>query len=168
MSNITISNVYAEIPAGKPDAGYNYEGPVEDMPRNVSPSSIAGMPDSRITDITLRNIEIHHPGGGNPLFARIGTDELDKVPELAGNYPEFSMFKELPAWGFYVRHAKNIIFDNVTLYCDKKDYRSAIVLDDADGVEFKSLRVKEPESGKLHVFIWKSSNISGISELRKK
>ncbi|TNF39966.1 MAG: glycoside hydrolase, partial [Bacteroidetes bacterium] len=32
MSGVTISNVYAEVPATKPDAGYNYEGPVEDLP----------------------------------------------------------------------------------------------------------------------------------------
>ncbi|MFQ8805155.1 MAG: hypothetical protein ACLR8Y_08780 [Alistipes indistinctus] len=44
-------------------------------------------------------------------------------------YPEFSQFKELPAWGFYIRHAKGITFDNVTLTAEKPDYRPAIVLD---------------------------------------
>ncbi|HMM17563.1 MAG TPA: glycosyl hydrolase family 28 protein, partial [Petrimonas sp.] len=37
MKNVRISNVYAEVPMSKPDAGYNYEGPVEDNPRNISP-----------------------------------------------------------------------------------------------------------------------------------
>ena len=106
MNGVTISNVYAEVPATKPDAGYNYEGPVEDLPRNISPSAIVGMPDAMIENITLRNIEIHYPGGGNPNYAKVGLDELDKVPEMGANYPEFSMFKELPAWGFYIRHAR--------------------------------------------------------------
>lgn len=159
MNNISISNVYAEVPATKPDAGYNYEGPVEDMPRNISPSSIAGMPDVKIENVTLKNIEIHYPGGGNESFAKVGLDELDKVPEMAASYPEFSMFKELPAWGFYVRHAKGITFENVTLICDKKDYRTAIVLDDVTGATFKSLKVKEPDSDKEPFYSSRSTGV---------
>lgn len=159
MNNIIISNVYAEVPSTKPDAGYNYEGPVEDMPRNISPSSIVGMPDAIIENVTLKNIEINYPGGGNPSFAKVGLDELDKVPEMGASYPEFSMFKELPAWGFYVRHAKGVTFENVTLSCVKKDYRTAIVLDDANGVDIKTLKVNEPGVKKQPVYSWKSSGV---------
>lgn len=144
MNNISISNVYAEVPATKPDAGYNYEGPVEDLPRNISPSSIVGMPDAAIENVTLKNIEIHYPGGGNPNYAKAGLDEIDKIPEMANSYPEFSMFKELPAWGFFIRHAKGISFENVTLWAEKKDYRTAVVLDDVHSATFKSLLIKEP------------------------
>ena len=159
MNNISISNVYAEVPSTKPDAGYNYEGPVEDMPRNISPASIVGMPDALIEKVSLKNIEIYYPGGGNAAFARVGLDELDKVPELAANYPEFSMFKELPAWGFYIRHAKGITFENVTLSCGKKDYRTAVVLDDVHGATFKSLKVNEPGSRKEPVYSFKSTEV---------
>ena len=159
MENISISNVYAEVPATKPDAGYNYEGPVEDLPRNISPASIVGMPDVAIKNISLKNVEIHYPGGGNPKYAKVGLDELDKVPELGEKYPEFSMFKELPAWGFYIRHAENIRFENVTLTCKEKDYRTAIVLDDVRDAEFKSLSVEEPGAKKDAVFSWKSEGI---------
>jgi len=159
MNNISISNVYAEVPATKPDAGYNYEGPVEDMPRNISPSSIVGMPDALIENITLKNIEIHYPGGGNAAFAKVGLNELNKVPEMAASYPEFSMFKELPAWGFYVRHAKGISFENVLLICEKKDYRTAVVLDDVAGATFKALKVSEPGTGKPPVFSYKSTGV---------
>jgi len=160
MNNISISNVYAEVPATKPDAGYNYEGPVEDMPRNISPASIVGMADARIENVTLKNIEIHYPGGGNPAFAKVGLDELDKVPEMGANYPEFSMFKELPAWGFYIRHAKGIIFENVNLTCEKKDYRTAVVLDDVEGATFKSLKVTEPGARKGQVYSYKSTDVT--------
>ena len=160
MKNISISNVYAEVPSAKPDAGYNYEGPVEDMPRNISPSAIVGMPDAAIENITLKNIEIHYPGGGSSAFAKIGLNELDKVPEMAASYPEFSMFKELPAWGFYVRHAKGISFENVVLVCTKKDYRTAVVLDDVAGATFKSLKVNEPVGTKEPVYSFKSTGIS--------
>ena len=160
MKNITISNVYAEVPATKPDAGYNYEGPVEDLPRNISPSSIAGMPDALIENVTIKNVEIHYPGGANPSYAKTGLDELDKVPEMAASYPEFSMFRELPAWGFYIRHARNIIFENVSLMCEKKDYRTAVVLDDVKKAEFKALIVKEPDKKKNPLYSYKSENIS--------
>lgn len=160
MSGVTISNVYAEVPATKPDAGYNYEGPVEDLPRNISPSSIVGMPDAYIENITLKNIEIHYPGGGNPHYARVGLDELDKVPELGPNYPEFSMFKELPAWGFYIRHAKGITLENVKLVCEKKDYRTAVVLDDVHGATFRNLQVNEPGGRKDPLFSYRSTAIT--------
>jgi len=159
MNNISISNVYAEVPATKPDAGYNYEGPVEDNPRNISPSSIVGMPDALIQNITLKNIEIRYPGGGNPNYAKVGLDELNKVPEMAAAYPEFSMFRELPAWGFYIRHANGITFDNVTLSCAKKDYRTAIVMDDVHGAKFSSVKIMGELPSKNPFFSLNSSEI---------
>jgi len=159
MNNVSISNVYAEVPATKPDAGYNYEGPVEDLPRNPSPSSIVGMPDALIENISLKNIEIHYPGGGNPSYAKVGLDELDKVPEMAASYPEFSMFKELPAWGFYIRHTKGLTFENVKLFCEKKDYRTAVVLDDVKGAIFRSVTAKEPSAKKETIFSYKSTDV---------
>ncbi|MBO9640001.1 MAG: glycoside hydrolase family 28 protein [Siphonobacter aquaeclarae] len=158
MENIRISNVYAEIPATKPDAGYEYEGPVEDMPRNVSPSGITGLPDALISNVTLKNVELVFPGGGTPHFAQVLLTELDKVPEKATSYPEFSMFGELPAWGFYIRHAKNVTMTNVTLTCQKKDYRTAVVLDDVHQSNFTGLKVSEPGK-KKPVYVYKSSDV---------
>jgi len=159
MKNIRISNVYAEVPATKADAGYLYEGPVEDLPRNISPVSIVGLSDALIENIVLKNVEIHYPGGGNPRYAKVGLDELDKIPELRAEYPEFSMFKELPAWGFYIRHAKGIVFENVNLHCEKEDYRTPVVLDDVHGIIFKGLKVKEPGKKKKPVYSHNSSDV---------
>ena len=162
MRNITISNVYAEVPIGKPDAGYNYEGPVEDLPRNISPASIIGLPDYKIQNVKLKNIEIVYPGAGNPLYAKRGVTpaELDSIPEMAAAYPEFSQFKELPAWGMYIRHAEGIEFENVTFTALKKDYRPSIVIDDVKGAIFKGMRFNEPESkGKQQIFQQKSGNV---------
>ena len=162
MKNITISNVYAEVPFGKPDAGYNYEGPVEDLPRNISPASIVGLPEYKIQNVKLKNIEIVYPGAGNPLYAKRGLTpaELDSIPEMRTAYPEFSQFKELPAWGIYVRHAEGISFENVTFTALKKDYRPSIVIDDVKGATFKGMTFNEPESkGKQQIFQQKSSNV---------
>lgn len=159
MQNIKLSNIYAEIPAIKPDAGYSYEGPVEHLPRNISPASIVGMPDAFIENVILENIEIHYPGGGNPNYAKVGLDELNKIPELPKDYPEFSMFKELPAWGFYVRHARNIIFKNVTMTSKKADYRTAIVLDDVKQMILENVKTSEPDKNKKSIFEYKSQEI---------
>jgi hypothetical protein len=117
------------------------------------------MPDAMIENITLKNIEIHYPGGGNSAYAKVGLDELEKVPEMAASYPEFSMFKELPAWGFYIRHAKGITFENVTLICVKKDYRTPVVLDDVHKATFISLKTIEPGSAKNPVFSRNSTDV---------
>jgi len=146
MENVTISNLYCEVPLLKPDAGYEYEGPYEDMPRNISPAGIVGLADAKINNITLTNVTIKYPGGGNALFAKVGTDQLSKVPEKVNGYPEFSMFGELPAWGLYVRHAQNIKVTNLVLIAEKKDYRPAVVLDDVQSSSFIGLDAKEAGS----------------------
>lgn len=149
LENIRIRNVTAEIAATKPDAGYEYEGPIEDMPRNISPPIIiAGLPELLIKNVSFDNIRIKHPGGGNPRFAKVSLDELDKVPEIPASYPEFSKFVELPAWGIYIRHARDIHFNNIKLSCNKNDYRTAIVLDDVHHAEFRSTEIHEPSKKK--------------------
>ncbi len=160
LNNIKISNVYAEIPRGKPDAGYEYEGPIEDMPRNISPIVIAGLPDQYITDVSISNIEIKYPGGGSEFFANAPLERLDSINEIPGKYPDYSMFKELPAWGVYIRHAKNIQFSNIKLICEKKDYRTPIVLDDVHNSSFSSMDIKQPNPKKTPIHMYKSSGIT--------
>jgi hypothetical protein len=151
------------VPRTKPDAGYNYEGPVEDNPRNISPASIVGLPHSRIENITLENIEMVYPGKSDTLYAKVGltAHELDGIPEMEKSYPEFSQFKELPAWGMYIRHADGITFKNVTFRAMDSDYRPAVVLDDVKGATFTGVTVVEPDDkGKKQIFTHKSVNIT--------
>ncbi len=163
LKNVTIQNVYAEVPATKPDKGYDYEGPIEDLPRNISPASIIGQPDLPIENITLRNIEIVYPGGGNSYYAKVGLTpaELDSIPEMRKSYPEFSQFKELPAWGFYLRHARNITFDNVTMTALQPDYRPGIVTDDVQGLKLINTRLIEPDAAqKEQLFFYKTDHVT--------
>lgn len=160
MKNVVIRNVYAEVPLDKPDAGYNYEGPVEDLPRNISPGIIiAGIPQYKMEGIVLENIEIVVPGGSNPLYAFRGSDpeSLDSIPEMISYYPEFSQWKELPAWGAYLRHAKDVSFKNVIFRAEQKEYRPAIVADDIDGLSIENVSYVEPNSeGKSQVVTYKT------------
>lgn len=146
VKDIVIRNIYAEVPRGKPDAGYLYEGPVPLPPRNVCPSSILGIPGHRIQNVRLENVEIVYPGQTDTTIAfRDCTPEvLEAMPELEKSYPEFSQWKEEPAWGFYVRHADGLVFDNVKISVAGEDYRPAFVFDDVDGVAFKNVQIVEP------------------------
>ncbi|MDR3189499.1 MAG: glycoside hydrolase [Prevotellaceae bacterium] len=162
LKNVAIRNVYAEVPFTKPDAGYSYEGPVEDNPRNISPASIVGLPNKRIENITLENIKMVYPGRGDSLYAKVGlaAGELDAIPEMEKSYPEFSQFKELPAWGLYVRHADNIQLKNVSFKAQNADYRPAVVLDDVNGATFSGVAFSEPSARKKQqIFPYKSSSI---------
>ena len=140
LKDIVIRNVEVEVPLDKPDAGYSYEGPVEDLPRNISPSSIAGTPGHRIQNVLLENIVFTYPGHADTAYAYRGCspEELAAIPKWERRYPEFSMWKELPAWGLYIRHADNITLRNVTLQLNGDDYRPAIVADDVNGLTIES------------------------------
>ena len=141
LKDITIKNVYAEVPFTKPDAGYNYEGPVEDLPRNVCPSSILGLPNMRIENVSLENIELVYPGNANKNYAYRGSSpaELEAIPELEKSYPEFSNWKEEPAWGLYIRHADGISLKNVKFKVLGQDYRPSIVADDVKGLKLENV-----------------------------
>ena len=156
LKDVIIRNVYAEVPFDKPDAGYNYEGPVEDLPRNICPSSIIGIPGIRIENVKLENVEISYPGNANELYAHRGCapEDLAGIPELEKSYPEFSNWKELPAWGFFIRHADGVSFDNVTLRVGGADYRPAIVSDDVTGLDVRKVEIKGPgREGKQEIVL---------------
>lgn len=164
MRGVRISNVYAEVPAKKMDLGVPYEGPtLEDEPRNVTPCAIVGLDGNPVSDVTFEHVEIKFPGGGNPAYARVGLKELDKVPEMPTAYPEFSQFKELPAWGVFIRHATGIRFNDVKISAETADYRPAIVLHDVDGGIFTDVEVAAPKL-KGTIFSYKSKNIRKIKK----
>lgn len=151
LSQIKFSNINAEIAADKPDAGYDYEGPIEDMPRNISPAIIlTGLPGHFISDVTFENIEVTHPGGGDSMYAQVPLDSIGQIPELRDKYPDFSMFEELPAWAVYARHVKNLHFSNIVFKCKKKDFRVPVAIDDVHKATFRNVTFKQPDSSKFY------------------
>lgn len=132
IDNVTIKNLKCQVPFGKPDEAYDLRGPDIDVIHNPIPSSITGIPGNRIGRVTLENIEIEYPGRATKGQAYIPLWRVQDVPEQVKKYPEFSMFGELPAYGFYLRHIDNIIFKNVRMKLKDSDYRPAIVMDDVE------------------------------------
>ena len=92
----------------------------------AGPIMIAGIPGHNVEDVLLENIKISYPGGIKEQSNRV-------VPEDETRYPEQYFFGVLPAWGAYIRHAKNIEFANVEMTLRKEDARQKIVLDDVEG-----------------------------------
>lgn len=61
------------------------------------------------------------------------------VPELAESYPEPSQFGILPAYGLYIRHAKNIVLSDINIEAVEPDSRSVVCLDDVEDVKILNL-----------------------------
>jgi hypothetical protein len=83
---------------------------------------------------------------------------LDKVPEMIAEYPEFSMFGELPAWGFYVRHVDGLIMKNIKLSIEAPDYRPALIFDDVRNLNINSLMINGDNKVK-HIVLHKTENV---------
>ena len=106
----------------------------------------------------MENIEISYLGNGNDGLAYLPLYRLKDVPEVAKEYPEFSMFGELPAWAFYVRHVEGLVIKNVSVTARKKDYRPAYVFDDVNGLEIANCNVKENDKDKKQIVLNNVSN----------
>ena len=99
---MTIRNFTCEVPFGRPDEAYDLRGPEVDFFHNPFPSSICGIPDNPIENVVLENINITYPGRATKGMAYMPLWRKGDVPEQINKYPEFTMFGELPAWGFYM------------------------------------------------------------------
>lgn len=137
IKNIKIKNLNVHIPFSKPDLKYKIRGPESSFFHNVFPASISGLPGHDVENITLENVSISYPGRGNKGYAHVPLWRLNSIPEKASSYPEFSMFGELPSWGFYVRHASGLEMINVRLSVREQDFRPAYVFDDVKGLKME-------------------------------
>ncbi|HEY0677660.1 MAG TPA: glycosyl hydrolase family 28 protein [Chitinophagaceae bacterium] len=94
---------------------------------------ITGVPGHYITNLTLENIEIELPGGGDSLHSRVS------VPEATDQYPEVKTFgPTIPAYGIWARHVKGLRLNNITFYLKANDQRPAFICEDG-----KDIRLSE-------------------------
>ena len=134
-------------------------------------SILFGLEGHPIEDVTLSNIYIQYKGGltmddvihqrgANPFFTRVnsaahgtrqsgGEQEPEKpgrpdpfdVPDMEKGYPEPSSHGILPAYGLFIKHAKNVRVDKVEFETLQEDKRPAIVLMNVDGIKFTEVEV---------------------------
>ncbi len=91
-------------------------------------SSITGMPGYYVENVIFNNLIYETKG-----FTGYNPDEMLDVPEKSNNYPSPEIYGVFPSYGFYVRHAKNIVFKNVQMITKCDDSRHAFVFDDVHG-----------------------------------
>jgi len=136
VRHVVLRDIDVQVPAGQPDKGYPFQGPPFLEPHNLVPSSIVGHRDAPIEDVQLERIKIRFGGGGSKSVAY---RPFDKVPERPTDYPDFTMFGELPAWAIYMRHVKGLKIHDLSLTLDNPDYRIALVADDVASLSLKGL-----------------------------
>lgn len=149
IKNVSIKNVKVRVPFGRPDIDYDLRGPEVDYFHNPFPASIAGIPGYSIENVTLENIEITYPGRASKGMAYLPLSRLKDVLENIKGYPEFTMFGELPSWGFYVRHVNGIDLKNIKLILEKEDFRPAFVFDDVTGLVMKDINLPSDKTNQI-------------------
>jgi polygalacturonase len=91
-------------------------------------SSFSGIPGYMIEDVKVSNIYVETLGGE--------TKAVTQVPENISGYPKPRMFGETPAYGFFIRHLKNLEMSHVEIATRKPDVRPAFYLDDVERADF--------------------------------
>ncbi len=105
----------------------------------ISPNNgniIAGIEDMPIENILLKNINLAFEGGGK------AEESYQEIPENEQKYPNGLIFGDLPAYGFYIRHVKNITLDNIQLRFLQEDGRPALICDDVEQLAIKDLKAQ--------------------------
>ena len=82
-------------------------------------SLITGIKTGLVEDVVIRNVDLEMEGGGTDKMAAA------KVKEKEGGYPDAHQFsrKGLPAYGFWIRHAREIYFYNIKVTPTNPDAR---------------------------------------------
>lgn len=106
LKNVIISNVYATTTS------------------KIS-SQITAIPGEYAENIILSDIIINNLSTGTPEEAKIQLRENDQ------GYPTPTTFGEvIPASGFFVRHIKNISFNDVQIHLNAENHRPVFIFDD--------------------------------------
>lgn len=111
-------------------------------------SLVFGIPGYDIEDIKMSNLTILVKGGAPKEQAEI------VVPEKENGYPDPQQFGKIPAYGFYIRHVKNIEMKDVELKLENEDFRPAFIIEEVSGASF--INVKAPHKEGVPTFILKN------------
>ena len=104
-------------------------------PLNDMPSIISGVPGHAVEDIKISNCSFLHRGGGTAKMAAL------HPPKRPSDYPEPARFGPLPAQHFYIRHARNLEFNNVELRAVTVDARPSFWLSDVNSVDLMHVKL---------------------------
>jgi len=99
---------------------------------------ISGLPGHEIEDLQMSNIRIYFQGGGKAEMA------AREVPELEKDYPEPYRFGTMPAYGFFIRHVKNLKMHDMEVSFLSDEQRPAFILDAVTEAELHDIKAQKP------------------------
>ncbi len=108
IKNISISNVKAQ--------------------KTEIPVMIMGIPKQKPSDITLSNFDMRYADGKDYFDFRI------KIPEQEKEYPECNRFRNINAYGIFVRHAENVALKNFKVLPRKNTHRKFKKIIDCENI----------------------------------
>ena len=121
-------------------------------------SIISGAPNNYIEDVKLTNITIYYRQLDSPQ-----NKILSLVPEPVKPYPEPANFGGvLPVYGFFIRHAKNIELNNITISFTGTETRAPIFIEDVNGISIYKLKAQTP--GNIKTFALKNVSNFNLTE----
>jgi len=143
VSNVVMEDVPAPVFVRLGNRGRDQAEPAPGRLRNVSISGvvargatgacpITGLTGHPIERLRIENVVIVASGDAR------GAGGLD-VPERQRDYPKVTMYGALPAFGLYLRHARDVLLRNVELAVDGADPRPALIADDVVGLNLAGL-----------------------------
>lgn len=102
-------------------------------------SIISGVPGGTIEDISLHDIQIYTRGGGTKEQA------LREMPEVEKAFPEPERHGVTTAYGFYIRHAKNVDMHDIKIVAATADFRPVFVLDDVADINLHHINTTKTQ-----------------------
>ena len=109
IENITVKNIKAE----------NTEIPI----------MIMGIPNQKIKDVNLENFDVKYADGKDYIDLRF------KIPEQEKEYPECNRFRNVNAYGVFLRHADNVQIRNVKVKPRAKTLRTYKKIIDCENIK---------------------------------
>ncbi len=136
LKNVTIGNIVATS-------------------ESLLPSSITGIPGHYVENVTIHDVIFTYKGAGTLEHA------ARPVPEKETAYPENRMFgPTLPAYGLYIRHARNLVCENIRFNLRAPDARPAVILEDCHNSRFSGLDLATPSHNQPIFQLTNASNIT--------
>jgi polygalacturonase len=109
--------------------GVHFENITADGMKYNWSSPISGMPNQRLKNLTFTNVALHNKGGLTSVPA--------DPPEYKGQYPDPNLWGNMPAFGYFVRHADGVTFQGVTTDVAPTDARTWLVQRDVTNLVVK-------------------------------
>jgi hypothetical protein len=100
----------------------------------------------RLKNLVFDNVNISFAGGVTSVPA--------PPPEYAGEYPENTMWGNLPAYGYYIRHATNVTFTNCFTSAVSSDARPWLATNDVSNLRIIGPPLNISQTGTNVVLQW--------------